>query len=88
MVISISIEFYILPEKPQKDYAWIFKIAVHGEGGYEKVYWGKRTKCVQHCAVYKFIPHEDKTLLLFFTFLSLSYKRACSYSQHTNQHHL
>lgn len=37
MVISISIEFYILPEKPQKYYAWIFKIPTHGGvGGWEK----------------------------------------------------
>ncbi len=33
-MISISLEFYILPEEPQKDYTGIFKIAVHGKGGF------------------------------------------------------
>lgn len=35
-VISISLEFYILQEELQKDYVWIFKIAVDGEVGYDK----------------------------------------------------
>ena len=39
MVISISLEFYILPEEPQKDCAWIFKIALQDEGKYLKRKW-------------------------------------------------
>lgn len=79
MVISISIEFYILPEKPQRDYAWIFKIAVHGEGGYEKMFWMGTDKI---CATL-YIPQQDKSDVILFSTI-LSYDHACSYSQHTN----
>lgn len=64
MVIPISIEFYILPEKPQKDYSWIFKIAVHVEGGDEKIFLREVDKM---CAVLVFLslPFTWKYIIHF-----------------------
>ena len=80
MVISISLDFYILPEEPQKDYAWIFKIAVHGEGWlWISIFWGEA------CTTLSSVPlfHMKMNLTWFH---SPAYIHACVCSQHTHTH--
>lgn len=76
MVIPISIEFNILPEKPQKDYAGIFKTAVHVEGGDEKVFFKGQNVCSTVLPWTTF--HMDVHPLFCSPLSPLSYNHACS----------
>ena len=76
MVISISLDFYILPEEPQKDYARIFKIAVHGEGWlWISIFWGEVRAMLSSVPLF----HMKMNLTLFH---SLPYIHASVCSRH------